>query len=492
MKKLVTSTAIVGSSSAFGVLAAIVRTKLLAVFVGVAGVGLLAQIGSFLNVLTSLASLGIGVGMVKYVAEFSSASDYAALGKVRWSAALLTWVASAVVAGLACGFSRKLANLLFGAPELGWAVTVTALAVPLSVQMSFHMAIIQGLKQMREYALAAAITSGAGLIVLIPLVYFFRWNGAVLHFLAAAAISYFVVYSFSRNLWRPFSDKARAKADRRLLRELIAYGLSALVTGVLYWTNLLVIRSVIVHRLGANANGVYQVAIGISLQYVSLIVSSVWTYSFPRISELREAGLIVKELRGSVRLSVLLVTGCASTFLIMRHWLIPLLFTKDFLQAENLLAVQFVSDLLKATAVMIGVWLLPQGRLKMWVGLDVILNGVLLGSFFLFLARLDHLGILALLAAPIAHIVAYLLHCILNYTYARKSIGFSFGQPLRRLLTTSFALIVICGVIPSRNLPFSLAGIALIAIWASFSVTRGEAKAVLAILKEKLPRRHKQ
>jgi PST family polysaccharide transporter len=492
MKKLVTSTAIVGSSSAFGVLAAIVRTKLLAVFVGVAGVGLLAQIGSFLNVLTSLASLGIGVGIVKYVAEFSSTSDYAALGKVRWNAALLTWVASAVVAGLACGFSRELANLLFGAPELRWAVAVTALAVPLFVQMSFHMAIIQGLKQMREYALASAIASGAGLIVLIPLVYFFRWNGAVLQSLAAAAISYFVVYSFSRKLWRPFSDRARAKVDRRLLRELIAYGLSALVTGVLYWANLLVIRSVIVHRLGANANGLYQVAIGISLQYVSLIVSSVWTYSFPRISELRETGLIVKELRGSVRLSVLLVTGCASTFLIMRHWLIPLLFTKDFLQAENLLAVQFISDLLKTTAVMIGVWLLPQGRLKMWVGLDVILNGVLLGSFLLFLARLDHLGILALLAAPMAHIVAYLLHCILNYTYARKSIGFSFGQPLRRLLTRSFALIVICGVIPSRNLPFSLAGIVLIAIWASFSVTSGEARAVLAILKEKLPRRHKQ
>jgi O-antigen/teichoic acid export membrane protein len=486
MKKLVTSTAIVGTSSLFGALTAIVRTKLLAVFVGVAGVGLLAQIGNFLNVVTSLASLGIGVGIVKYVAEFSLDDDYPALGRLRRSGAILTWVASVVAVCIVWGLRRKIAGLLFGRPELAWAVVLSTLAAPLVIQQNFHLAVIQGLKRMRQYAMANAIGSAAGLLVLVPLVYFFRWNGAVVHLVVAAALGYLVAYLILARLWIPISGKARTGMDRKLLKKLLAYGLSSLVAGALYWVNLLIIRSVIVHKLGANANGLYQVALGISLQYLALVLSSVWTYSFPRLSELKDNNLIVSEMRSSIRLSILLVTGCASTILLIRHWLIPLLFTHEFIKAEGLFPVQLLSDLLKATAAMLGVWLLPQGRLKIWVSLDLIMNTILMGSFLLLITRIIHSEALALLSVPIAHCLAYLVHCILNYGFARKIVGFSFGDPLRGLLARSFLLIVVCGIIPSGSVPLSLGGFALVALWARFSVSLHEAKAALSIVKEKL------
>jgi O-antigen/teichoic acid export membrane protein len=219
-----------------------------------------------------------------------------------------------------------------------------------------------------------------------------------------------------------------------------------------------------------------------------LILNSISTYAFPRLSELKEKGSIVEELRGSIRLSILLVTVCASMLLIVRQWLIPVLFTREFIEAKNLLPVQFVADFLRATAWMIGIWLLPQGRLKTWVGLDLATNVVLMGTFLFLLGRMAQLGPLALLAAPIAHCVAYLLHCILNYSYSRRSIGFSFGGPLRHLLFRSFLLIVVCGIMPPGNVFFSLAGLGLVAVWARFSVSPQEARAGFSIAREKLAR----
>jgi O-antigen/teichoic acid export membrane protein len=492
MKKLVTSTALVGTSSLFGVLTALLRTKLLAVFVGTAGLGLLAQLGNFLNVMSALASLGIGVGMAKYVAEFSSRDDYQGLSRLRRSGVIPVWVASVVAVLLVSVFSRRIADMLFGRPDLAWAVVVSVLAVPGLVQVSFHLAILQGLKRMGHFAKANAFGAAAGLAVLVPLVYFFKWNGAVFHLVAAGTLSFLIIRVVSKGVLAENFKRAYARFDNKLSRELLKYGTSSLAVGALYWLNLLAIRSVIVHRLGADANGLYQVAVGISLQYLMLILNSVCTYCFPRLSELKESDSVNNELRGALRLTILLVTGCGSIILLSRHWIVPLLFTGEFQEAERLLPVQVVADFLKATAWMLGIWLLPQGRLRVWVSFDVLMNAVLIGSFLFLLGRMAHLQSLALMAAPVAHCIAYLLHCSLNYGYARKSIGFRLGGPLRRLLLTSLALVLVCGALPSSNVLFSLGGLVLVAVWARFSVSSQEARAALDIIRNRLTGRRKE
>jgi PST family polysaccharide transporter len=486
MRRLVTSTALVGTSSLLGVVTAVLRNKLLAVFVGTAGVGLLAQVGNLVNILSSLASLGIGVGMAKYAAEFSSKGDRHALARLKTSGLVPTWLASAVALAAALLLRKQLAVLIFGSDELSWAVALAALAVPLLVQFSFHLAVLQGLKSMRRYALSNAAASAAGLLVLVPLVYLLRWKGAVIHIVAAAVLGYLAIYFVSRSLYASSGFVGRPGVDRSLVRELLAYGVSSLAVGALYWVNLLVVRSIILRKLGPDANGIYQVALGISFQYLMLILNSVSAYAFPRLSELRERDSIVHEIRSAIRLSVLLVTGCASILLIARHWLVPLLFSPEFMQGERLLPAQFVSDFLRAVAWMLGIWMLPQGRLRTWVGLDVLMNVSLIGAFVLLLSRTSGLGTLALLAGPIAHCVAYLIHCVLNYGYAHRSIGFSFGGPLRRLLATSLGLICVCGVLPPDRPVFLLFGLALIALWARFSVSRDEARGALAVAREKL------
>ncbi|MFH0778032.1 MAG: oligosaccharide flippase family protein [Candidatus Eisenbacteria bacterium] len=487
MKKLVTATALVGTSSLFGAFTALLRTKLLAVFLGTAGVGLLAQLGVFGNVLVSLASLGVGVGMAKYVAEFASVGDHAALARLKRTGTAFTWAASVLVVIVVCALSDVLARRLFGGrPGLGWSVIVTALSVPFVVQFTFHLSIIQGLKRMKEYAWATAVGPALGLLAVVPLVYFFRWNGAVVHLALAAVLGYVAVRVISRRVLAPLSAVAAGGFDRRLVRELLAYGVSSLVVGALYWLNLLTVRSVIIGRLGADANGLYQVAVGLSIQYLMLILNSVAAYSYPRLSELKDRESVIGEVRAAVRLSILLVTGCACSFLLLRRWLIPLLFAREFMAAESLLPVQFLADFFRAGAWMLGIWLLPQGRLRVWVGFDVLMNATLLSSFLLLLARLPAYGAAALLAAPIAHCVAYLIHFVLIYWYSRRRIGFSFGPSLGRLLVTSAGLIIVCGLAPAGHPGVTVGGFCLLAAWARLSVSASEIRAALGIVRNRL------
>jgi hypothetical protein len=116
------------------------------------------------------------------------------------------------------------------------------------------------------------------------------------------------------------------------------------------------------------------------------------------------------------------------------------------------------------------------------------MNVSLMAAFLLLLSRASAFGdpALMLLAAPIAHCVAYLIHCALNYGYARRSIGFTFGGPLRRLLATSFALVCVCGLMPPDRPVFLIPGLVLIGLWVRFSVSRDEARAAFAVAREKL------
>ncbi len=488
MRKLVTSTALVGTSSVFVALATVVRTKILAVTVGVEGVGLLAQLGNFLNVMSSVASLGVGVGMAKLVAEFASVSDYSALERLKRTGTFITWSASIVAVAIACVLSRKAAGAILVRPELWWAIVVSVIAVPTLVQTGFHVSVMQGLKQMRHYATANALVAVVGLVALVPLVYVWGWNGAVVHLAVAGLLGYLAAYTVSVRAWRLVSGKAAPAFDKTLLRELLAYGLSGLVATAFYWANLLAIRSMIIRTLGPAANGLYQVSIGISIQYLALILGSVWAYAFPRLSELKENNSLINELRNSMRLATLLVTGSAAMFLLLRRWVIPLLFQREFLDAEGLIPAQVVADFLKATAAMMGVWLLPRGKIRVWIGFEILLNAVLLGGFLILFRNAGYVGSLGLLAAPLAHAGAYLIHCCVNYVYARRSVGFSFGGPLRSLLFRSLGLLVVCGFVPAGNVPLVAAGFLLVAVWARFSVTAEEARSAWDILKSRLPR----
>jgi O-antigen/teichoic acid export membrane protein len=72
VRRLVRSTAVLGLGSIAAVVAAIVRAKILAAWLGPEGTGILAQLATLTAVLVPLATLGVGSGQILFFVEFYS------------------------------------------------------------------------------------------------------------------------------------------------------------------------------------------------------------------------------------------------------------------------------------------------------------------------------------------------------------------------------------------------------------------------------------
>ena len=434
----------------------------------------MAQLAALSAVLVPLATLGAGNGVVALIAEARGRGDLARVARIQRTTIVLSWVVGGALALLAALGSPWIAQGIYQGREYFWVVLVGAACVPFSAIASLRISMLQGHEAIREMAFLNALVAAVGIATLLPLAWFFRLPGAVLQLLAVA-----LAYAwFSARAMRPFAAKARAAetlapgtrpaVDRTLLPAILRYGGSALLVGLSSTLTLLILRSVLVQRLGLAENGIYQVCVGISGLYMPMILNSITASVWPQIAAQKQDADAVETMRQGVRLAYLLMTGFAAAVLVVAPIAIPLLYSSRFLPALALLPLQFLGDYFRTGAWMFGVWLVPRNRLRPWVLFDVIYGVVLLGSFLL-LTR--SLGIRSVV---VAYVAAHVSHAVLHYVLARRSLGFTLGPANRRLLLASLALLLGFAAWTPRGPAGAFLGAAATAAWALLVVRKGE------------------
>ena len=123
---------------------------ILAETIGKAGIARVGQLRNLLVMLTSISTLGIGNGIIKFIAEhksdehtlnrlFSSAFWMTALGTVGSSLVLLI-------------FSKDLALSLFGDEAFAIVLQVLAVVVPFIAMHRVFNSVISGLSDYKSYA----------------------------------------------------------------------------------------------------------------------------------------------------------------------------------------------------------------------------------------------------------------------------------------------------------------------------------------------------
>ncbi|HYQ89102.1 MAG TPA: oligosaccharide flippase family protein, partial [Candidatus Binatia bacterium] len=459
MRRLIRSTALLGLGSAATVVAAILRAKVLAYLLGPAGTGLLAQLSTLTTMLVPLATLGLGNGVTAMIASARAQGDLGLVRRVRSTSLTLTWLVGLTLAALTALASPWLADALFHDRRWTWVVLVGAAAVPLSAIASLRVSILQGYQAVKAMAGLNGIIALASILTIAPLAWFFRLPGAVAQLVVVAAV-YVFASGWLEGRQRDVLDQEeagprgtnplrsiRARIDRALLRPLLRYGSSALLVGLSSTLTLLILRSVLVSKLGLIPNGIYQVCVGISGLYMPLILNSITAIVWPQIAAQRSDEETAATMRQSLRLALLLMTGAGGAMLAGAPIWIPLFYSGKFLPALDLLPLQFVGDYFRTIAWVCGIWLVPKNRLRPWVLFDLVYGVTMLVTFSLFV---DRVGIRSVV---IAYVAAHLSHAALHYALARKVLGFRLGPDNRRLLLASIALLAGLGTFTPRTLP---------------------------------------
>ncbi|MDD5423307.1 MAG: hypothetical protein PHT32_07835, partial [Candidatus Omnitrophica bacterium] len=113
MKKMLKATATASSITVSNIFTALVRSKFTAIVLGTSGVGLFSQAFNLMNLSITVASLGIGRGVTKYVSTFSAQAKEDKTSYTISFAVMVQLAATAALAVLKIAFSGFVARYLF-------------------------------------------------------------------------------------------------------------------------------------------------------------------------------------------------------------------------------------------------------------------------------------------------------------------------------------------------------------------------------------------
>jgi len=471
VRRLVRSTAILGIGSIAAVVAAIVRAKILAAWLGPEGTGTLAQLSTLTAVLVPLATLGIGSGLVTMIAEARARRDAERIRRVEAAGRTIAWGFGGALALAAIVLSPWLATGIYRSSGYAWAVMLGAASVPFAAVASVRISMIQGHEAVRANAILNTTIAITGIAIMIPLAYFFSVRGAIVQLVVINAIWAWL----AGRLLRPHTTPGPRAwgVDRDLWRPLLRYGTAALLVGLSSTLTHLVLRSIHVGRLGLAQNGIYQVCVGVSGMVMPLILNSITATVWPEIAAKPRDEDAAEPMRSAVRLGFLLTTALLSALLIGAPIWVPLFYSKKFVPALDLLPIQFLGDYFRCAAWMFGIWLVPREKLRPWVLFDLVYGVVLLVAFLLLV---PHMGLKSVVTA---YVLAHVSHAVLHYMLARKRANFRLGPANRRLLLASFALLAGLAAWTPRTIPQVGIGIAAWIGWVLLVVRRHEWEGIL-------------
>jgi len=375
-RQIFKSSLLVGGASAITVALGIVRTKILAVLIGTAGMGLFGTLSSITALASGIAGMGLSTSGVRRIAEATAAGEQ---GKVERTAAALRRVT--LILGLAGTLivatgSVFISQATFGSAAYAGAIALLSLTVFLGVVSNSQIALVQGQRRIRDLALlnitGAVLSTGLS----IPLVYFFREQGIVPFLIAVALFTLLASWWYARKA-RIARVALRRDEAWGEVRALLGMGAAFMVSGLLTTGVGYVTRLMILRQTNLEAAGYFQAAWNLSTVYVGFILSAMAADYYPRLTGLADNHEALNRLVNEQTSSALLMAlpGLLAT-LTFAPWVIAVLYSGEFAPAGDILRWQIIGVLGRVLLWPAGYVLLAKARAGIFMLTEVVTNGL--------------------------------------------------------------------------------------------------------------------
>lgn len=400
-----------GGVQAFNVLVTIARGKLVAMFLGPAGMGVSSLFTSAVNAVQQVGSLGLNLAMVKETAAAKDDADK--LRRVLYVSLRLTlW--TALLGGALCFLlSPLLSRWSFGSGDYSVGFMLLSASVSLSVASSAFLALLQGLGAVKRLALASVVGGLAGLLFGMPLYYFFGTRGIVPAMIVLSLCTFIFNYVSYRNSAPKLELSLTLSEFKPHIIRLLKMG-AALMAGSLAYTLSTYLVNAFIRSIGSMDDvGLYQSANSITSQYISIVLSALALDYFPRLSAVTHDRMLFNDvLNRQMEIVALVLTPLIIALIVTAPWVIRLLLTAEFLPTIALTRWLGLGMLVKIMYFPLGYVFLAENNARLYLWSEVVFGSLtsFLGSILGYYAwGLNGLGIGLLLSELVANPVLYLV-----------------------------------------------------------------------------------
>lgn len=465
-RQIMKATSIFGGVQVFNILISIIRSKVVAVLLGPAGIGVLGLFNSTILLLSSLTNFGLGISAVKDIAAANETNNKKRIEKVVAVVKRLVWFTGIFGALLTLVLSSWLSEIAFGNYEYTIAFIWLSITLLLKQLASGEFVLLQGLRRLKELAKANVIGSALGLAVSIPLYYYWRLEGIVPALIVTAVFTYLVALYFGA---KTKIEKAKVTNSELKIegRSMMMMGFMLSLSGIMVLGESYVIRIFINNFGGVEQVGLYNAGIALISTYVGLLFTAMETDYYPRLSAVASNNAKSNELvNQQTEIALLILAPVLIAFLIFIDWVIIILYSSEFVAVDVMIYWAFLGMFFKVPAWVVGFIFIAKGESKLFFWNELVSNLYLLG---LNLLGYYYWGLTGL---GVSFLISYILYLIQVYFIANRKYGFNFHTGFIKLFTVQFGLALLCfGVISFLSFPWIYAfgvPVILLSAWYSF------------------------
>lgn len=358
---------IFGGVQSASIACSLVRTKLVALWIGATGVGLFGLYNSALEMINTLCEVGMRQSAVRDLAAAEPSALPRMVAVVRRMARLLALAGAAFTIAAAPALSQW----TFGDFSHSWGFVLLAVAVALTMLSDAESAVFQGLQRLQKLARASIYGIVAGLLVSIPLFWFLRIHSIVPSIVAYALATAGAMWWQHEHLPDP-PQHLNLRQTFSEARQFMTLGLFMTIS--LFVNNLMVyiFMAWLNHRAGTDTVGYYQAGYTLSSRYLGLVLGAISMEYYPRLSAAAGSARRMRAFVSNEIVVVLLVmvplcamlVGCA-------QWVIRLLYTEAFLVAVPFVVLAALGTVMRAVSWCLAFTILARGDGRTYVVSEV-------------------------------------------------------------------------------------------------------------------------
>ncbi len=439
----------------------IARTKLVAIWIGTVGVGLFGIYNSAIDLISTLALLGIGTSAVRNIAMNSSTDRVAETIAVvrRWGCFLGLLGTLVMIA-----FSPLLSKYIFGDTNHIWAFAVLGPCIFLNGVNASQTATMQGTGQLKNLARATMSGLVVGVLLSIPLFYIFGTTGIPPSILICSVCTVVSARIFGK--YPKFTQHLSLKRVWRQGNDFVRLGFFMMLSQVLTLGATFLFLAWLTNHSGTEDTGRFQAGFTLFNRYVGLVFTALSVEFYPRLAAQR-----CSCRRMSVITSHELMLICAvllpllTCFAAAVPLVVRLLYSKAFLGIVPFVTIALAGTVLRAVSWCMGFSMIARGHGRIMLLTE--------GTSALLYLGLNIVGWIwgGLIGVGIAYIIWYLLYTLMiAYIYIKiyrqklseRVVWLSLATFLIVALSSLFALISLWWISLIITLPASLPLIAIL------------------------------
>lgn len=365
-----------GFVQVFKIIIGVIKNKLIAIWLGAEGLGLMGIYGSTVSFIQAGAGLGLNQSAVRDISEANineETHSYSHIINVVNKLILITGLLGCLITLI---LSKFLSEWTMGdkTHTIGYALlSITVLA---NIINDGKQAILKGMRQLKSLANATMIGSVVGLLVALPLYYFFGLDGIVPEMLISSICALLVSDHYIHKIHYTKSNISIRQA-LQTSRQMLKIGGALMLVNFLGLGAGLIIITYMRYYGGLDEVGFYSAGTTIMNSYFGVAIAALTTDYFPRISAVNKDNILIEEeLNKQSSVSLIICCPLFVLFLLLLPVFIRILYSNEFLPAINFIKFGVLGTMITIVSNQVDMILVAKYKIKVFAKLAIVIRSL--------------------------------------------------------------------------------------------------------------------